>query len=335
MADAEGYAASWNEGVLHTLGWTETEWIGQPAHVLFPPEDRQDAYRELETAKELGQANDDRWLVRKDGGRFFANGVTTAIHRDGQHVGFMKVLRDETREHEQTQALRLADRRKDNFLATLAHELRNPLAPIRNGLHIIQRANDPAVIERARSMMERQLGYLIHLIDDLMDVSRISHGKLELRLGPVMLSAIVQSAAEMARTIIEAEHHTLIIEIPEEPIRFEADLTRITQVIANLLINAAKYTERGGKITLHAKTEDNWIIISVSDTGIGLAAEALEDVFELFSQSEQRPGAPAGMGIGLSLARSLVQMHGGTIHATSAGRGKGATFTVRLPWRTI
>lgn len=334
MADAHGRTASWNEGVQQVIGWPEQEWVGQPAHVLFPPDEREDAYRELETAKREGRANNDRWLVRNDGRRFYAHGATTAIFRDGRHVGFLKVLRDRTREHEYEEALRIADRRKNNFLAMLAHELRNPLGPIRSGLHIMQEArHNAAVLEQVREMMARQLGYLIHLIDDLMDVSRITHGKLELRPGPVLLSAIIESAVEMARGMIEVQGHSLEVNLPPRPVRFEGDLTRLTQVFANLLINAAKYTERGGRIVLNATADEDWVVVDVVDNGIGLSAEALEDVFEMFSQFAQKPDAPVGLGIGLALARSLVQMHGGSIKASSDGRGRGATFTVCLPRR--
>jgi len=332
MIDTVGRAASWNEGVRRVLGWSESEWLGQPAHVLFPPGEKHQAQQELATARQKGRANDDRWLIRKDGTRFFANGVTTSISQDGVQVGYLKVLRDQTHQHDIEEALRVADRRKDDFLATLAHELRNPLAPIRNGLHIMRRAGDnPEALERARGMMERQLGYVVHLIDDLMDISRITHGKLELRLQTLRLAAVIDSAVEMARTAIEAEAHELVVEPVEPQVRVEGDLTRLAQVFANLLINAAKYTERGGRITLHTKRTARHAEVLVTDTGIGLSQDALEHVFEMFSQLNRKPDVPQGLGIGLGLARALVDMHGGTISASSAGPGEGTTFTVRLP----
>jgi PAS domain S-box-containing protein len=229
--------------------------------------------------------------------------------------------------------LREADRRKDEFLATLAHELRNPLAPIRNGLQLLGISQPGSqVAEQARAMMERQTKHLVRLVDDLLEVSRISTGKLELRKEAVELAAVLGSAIETSRPLMEAGKHELRIELPREVITLDADPVRLAQVMANLLNNAAKYTTSGGLIEVTARREDARVRIAVRDNGIGIEPAMLPRVFELFTQAEPAPErAAGGLGIGLTLARTLVELHGGTIEAHSAGRGKGSEFVVRLP----
>ena len=240
-------------------------------------------------------------------------------------------------ERETAAKLRDADRRKDEFLATLAHELRNPLAPIRTGLHLLRitpPGSDSA--EQARAMMERQLGHLVRLVDDLLEVSRISRGKIELRRAPIELAAVVLSAVETSRPAIEAARHQLDIGLPARPLIVDADFVRIAQVIANLLNNAAKYTDPGGHIALSVRGEgaDAVIeaVISIRDDGVGIPAELLPRVFDMFAQVDRNlDRAQGGLGIGLALAKSLVEMHGGTIEARSEGPGRGSEFIVRLP----
>jgi signal transduction histidine kinase/DNA-binding response OmpR family regulator len=231
------------------------------------------------------------------------------------------------------EALKEADRRKDEFLATLAHELRNPLAPIRNALHIMQIAPDhPATLERVRSLMERQLAHMVRLIDDLLDVSRITRGKLQVRKERVDLASVVGSAVDTVRPLIESSGHVLNIDIPSQPIHLDADPMRLAQVFSNLLSNAAKYTDRGGRIDLTARREGNEVVVKVRDTGMGIPAHALPTIFDMFTQvdpSQER--SQGGLGIGLTLVRQLVHMHGGSVEAWSAGAGKGAEFTTRLP----
>jgi PAS domain S-box-containing protein len=225
-----------------------------------------------------------------------------------------------------------ADRRKDEFLATLAHELRNPLAPIRNALQIIRLSPDRPARERARSMMERQLEQLVRLVDDLLDVNRINRGKLELRKEHVLLSAAVHSAVETSRPMIEHMDHELTVALPDQPIVVDADLTRLSQVFSNLLNNSAKYMDRGGHIRLSAERDGNDVVVSVKDTGIGISAEHLSRIFEMFSQvNDSLERSQGGLGIGLTLVRRLVEMHGGRIEARSDGLGCGAEFLVRLP----
>jgi signal transduction histidine kinase/ActR/RegA family two-component response regulator len=250
----------------------------------------------------------------------------------GKVRGAVSVLVDVSEQKRAEAALRKADRRKDEFLATLAHELRNPLAPIRNALHVL-RADAAAEDDRrkARDMIERQVQQMVRLIDDLLDVSRITSGKMRLRLERVDLADVVRTAVDTSRPLIEAHGHQLAVTLPAEPCALHADPTRLAQVFSNLLNNAAKYTEPGGHIWLTAQREDGVVAVRVKDSGIGIAAEQLPYIFEMFSQvTPALERSQEGLGIGLSLARGLVQMHGGTIAASSDGVGKGTEFMVRL-----
>jgi signal transduction histidine kinase/ActR/RegA family two-component response regulator len=286
-------------------------------------------------------------LIAKDGTERPIDDSAAPIRcKDGEIVGGVLVFRDITErrraELDQLKAqeelrklaakLSDADRRKDEFLATLAHELRNPLAPIRNGLQIMRMSNDGDAVEQARTMMERQLGQMIRLVDDLLDVSRISRGQLELRQEHLQLSVVLKSAVETSRPLIEEMGHELVVALPPEPIILHADLTRLAQVFLNLLNNAAKYTERGGHISLTAERQGSDVVVSVKDDGIGIASDQLSHVFEMFTQAERAlERAQGGLGIGLTLVKRLVEMHGGRIEARSEGPGKGSEFVIRLP----
>ncbi|MBW8900528.1 MAG: response regulator [Massilia sp.] len=231
------------------------------------------------------------------------------------------------------EALRLADRRKDEFLATLAHELRNPLAPIRTGLDILRlRSGDAQATQRATDIMERQLRQMVRLVDDLLDVSRINTGKFTIKSGRVELKAVVNDALEVVRPYIELHGHELVIDLPDRPVFLNGDATRLAQILSNLLNNAAKYTNRGGRVGLKATVDDRTLKLVVSDTGIGIAPDMLDTVFEMFVQVDSTlERSNAGLGVGLSLARKLVELHGGSIEAHSAGVGHGSQFVVRLP----
>jgi signal transduction histidine kinase len=230
------------------------------------------------------------------------------------------------------ESLKNADRRKEEFLATLAHELRSPLAPIRNGLQLMKLAKDDAVVvEQARTMMERQLGHLVRLVDDLLDVNRINLGKLELRKEPIEMASVVREAVEISRPLIEACGHELTVTLPPEPVYLDADLTRLAQVFSNLLNNAAKYSEPGGRIWLSAERQGNNVVVTVKDMGVGIPAEMLPKVFDMFTQVDRTlDRSQAGLGIGLSLVKNLVEMHGGCVEARSDGPGNGSEFVVRL-----
>lgn len=229
--------------------------------------------------------------------------------------------------------LRENDRRKDEFLATLAHELRNPLAPIRNSLHILRLTNggDPAS-EQVCDMIERQVGHLVRLVDDLLEVSRITRGKVELRLEPVEIASVIRSAVESSRPLIDACDHQLAISLPGESLTVIGDPVRLSQVFANLLNNASKYMNHGGQIWLSVRRVENDVQISVRDTGVGIERSMLDHVFKMFAQVDRsKRQAQGGLGIGLTLVQSLVEMHGGTVEARSGGLEKGSEFIVRLP----
>lgn len=227
--------------------------------------------------------------------------------------------------------LEAADRRKSEFLATLAHELRNPLAPIRSGLQVLRMSGGEANT-RVHDIMERQLTHLVALVDDLLDVARITHGQIELKRSWIDLADVLASAVDTSRPLIDAEQHTLTLDLPAAALPLYADPTRLRQVVSNLLNNAAKYTPRGGRIVLGARREGDQAWITVADNGIGIATSALDNVFDMFTQvGRERHRARGGLGIGLSLVRSLAELHGGSASADSAGAGQGSVFTVRLP----
>ncbi|HEX5106272.1 MAG TPA: ATP-binding protein, partial [Pirellulaceae bacterium] len=231
-------------------------------------------------------------------------------------------------------ALQEADRRKDEFLATLAHELRNPLAPVRHWLEILKRGGDNSseLAHLARETMDRQVSHMERLIDDLMDISRITRNRLELRCHRVELATIIGNAVEVSRPLTESFGHTLAVNLPEEPIYLHADPVRLSQVLGNLLSNACKYTPAGGRICLTVERRGQDARIAVSDNGMGISADMLPRIFEMFTQANRASDrAPAGLGIGLTLVKQLVEMHGGSVEAQSAGEGQGSTFVVTLP----
>jgi signal transduction histidine kinase/CheY-like chemotaxis protein len=234
------------------------------------------------------------------------------------------------------ESLRDANRRKDEFLATLAHELRNPLAPIQNSLQILKMSRvDAATVERSRGMMERQVRHLVRLVDDLLDVSRVMRGKIKLRREPVELATVVARAVETVQPLIEAQGHQLTISLPPDSLLLDADPVRLAQVVGNLLSNSAKYTEADGHIGLTARREGGRAVLAVRDDGIGIAPDMLPHVFELFVQADHATTkAQGGLGIGLTLVKNLVGLHGGTVEAHSDGLGKGCEFVVRLPLST-
>ena len=506
ITDLDGTILEWQGAAERITGFAPAEAVGQRADLIFTPEDRARAQpaKEMSRTAETGRADDKRWHLRKDGSRFFADGVMTALYTDdGKLRGFGKVFRDVTAEELTAEALkasaerlrfldalgeatrsasdpaavmrattellgrylgvtrcayadveadndrfgirddwtaegvassvgtyrlasfgpratgdlhagrtllvrdvdaelapaeggdtfnsigvkaiiccplvkdgrlvammavhqaeprawsgtdaalvedvverswahiervrasdelRAMDRRKDEFLATLAHELRNPLAPIRTGLQVLKLAPSGPGAERAREMMDRQLAHMVRLIDDLMDISRISRGKLELRRESIALRAVLENAIEASRPLIEAMGHELVVRLPERAVTTMGDLTRLAQVVSNLLDNSAKYTPRGGRIELSTEVTAGSVRIRVVDNGTGIAADVLPQVFDLFSQANRTLNrGRGGLGIGLSLARRLTELHGGAVTGASAGAGLGSTFTVRLP----
>jgi PAS domain S-box-containing protein len=249
----------------------------------------------------------------------------------GEPDGWVAVVSDITRRRELEEALKEANRRKDEFLAMLAHELRNPLAPVLHAVELIRhgRASDP---RRGAEVIARQIQHMKRLLDDLLDVARVSQGKIQLRKEPLDLCAVLQQSVEISKPLIDDKEHALAIALPERTLPIEGDPTRLTQVFANLLNNAAKYTDKGGHIGLEASVEGSEAVVRVRDDGMGMSAELLEHAFDLFTQADRSlDRAQGGLGIGLTLVKSLVQMHGGSVAATSAGQGRGSELVVRLP----
>lgn len=302
---------------------------------LLHPDDRERTLSALQAAVSGGDRYDSEFrIVGPDGGiRWLAGKGEVIRDGGGRPVRMLGVNYDITERKQDEVALQEADYRKDKFLATLAHELRNPLAPIRNALQVMRLAgSDVNLIEQARGMMERQLGQMVRLIDDLLDVSRISTGKLELRKERIELATVITNAVDTARPLIEAAGHELVITLTPRPVYLNADPMRLAQVFANLLNNAAKYTDRGGRIWLTATRENGQLAVSVRDTGIGIPTDALSSVFEMFTQLDPSAGkSQGGLGIGLMLVKQLLDMHGASIEARSAGVGQGAEFIMRIP----
>jgi PAS domain S-box-containing protein len=338
--DEAGKIVLTNPVAERLTGWSAEEALGRPLSDVF-------CISEGSTGE---PAESPIGLVLQEGGVVHRNADLVLTTRSGDAVpvdytaapiqdargrtrGIVVVFRDETERRRAEQALRDADRRKDEFLATLAHELRNPLAPIRTGLEVMKLAQDqPEVIEEVRCTMERQTDQMIRLIDDLLDVSRITRGKLLLRRTRTELADVVQNAVDAARPLIDGAGHELTVNVPDEPLVLNADPNRLAQVISNLLNNAAKYTLPGGAICMAAERQESEAIISVKDTGIGIPEPMLERVFDMFTQVDRsNERGDVGLGIGLTLVKSLVEMHGGTVAVRSEGQGRGSEFTIRLP----
>jgi signal transduction histidine kinase len=273
-----------------------------------------------------------RYSLRHKG---HAEGLERRVHeRTAELARANEALQQEIAERLRVEkALREAGRRKDQFLATLAHELRNPLVPIRNALEIMRLAGDaPATVESNRALIVRQVKQLVRLIDDLLDVARMTVGTIRLKRENVEISRLVAKAVESTRPFIDAAGHQLTVALPEEPIVVNVDPARIVHVLHNLLHNAAKYMDRGGSIWLTVERGDGQVLLRVRDTGIGIPADLLGEVFEMFTQTKQhQERTTGGLGIGLALVKMLVQLHGGSVEASSAGPGQGSEFLVRLP----
>jgi len=332
--DAEGRFALANDSLCRLLGETverlRTLSLAEIAH----EDDREDVsavLRSLVHGEEETYVGERRFLGR--GGATIWLKLALALARDESGAPRVAaVIEDVTERKNAEEDLREADRRKDEFLATLAHELRNPLAPIRNSLHIFRLAGvqDPTVVRMA-DMMERQVGHMVRMVDDLLEVSRISRGKIELRKQRVELAEVLANAVETSMPLIEAAGHRLTVEMSEMPLAVDADPLRLAQVFANLLNNSAKYTPKGGEISVRVQHEGAQAVIRVKDNGEGIPAPMLGRVFNMFTQVNTGMRAQGGLGIGLTLARTLLHLHGGTIEGKSEGSGQGSEFVVRLP----
>jgi PAS domain S-box-containing protein len=340
MLDPRGRVASWNPGAERIKQYQANEIIGRHFSTFYTPEDLESGKCELEieVATRSGRFEDEGWRVRKDGTRFWANVVISAI-RDGNGtlVGFSKVTRDltERKRNEEESAARLAaeeaNRAKDEFLAILGHELRNPLAPITTALELLRQVGD-TVPPRVLAVMERQVSHLTRLVDDLLDVSRVTSGKVRLTRIPLFVADVVARAIEIADPLLEQRGHQIEVDVPREGLRVHGDEVRLIQVVSNLLTNAARYTAPGGVLRITAARDGEQAVLRVADNGSGISAELLPRIFGMFVQGNRASDrSEGGLGLGLALVRSLVELHGGSVSAHSEGLGKGSEFVVRLP----
>ncbi len=331
----EGRFAFANDALCQLLGERRDRLLTRTLPAVSHPDERAAVEGEirdvLRGVRELYTG--ERRFMRRDGEVFWVKLSVSAVReRLSGPSRAVAVVEDINEQKLAEEDLREADRRKDEFLATLAHELRNPLAPIRNSLHIFRMASvQEPVVERVTAMMERQVAHMVRMVDDLLEVSRISRGKIELRRERVQLAEVLRSAVDTSLPLIEAAKHKLAVEIPEAPIVVDADPVRLAQVFANLLNNAAKYTPEGGEIRISVREEDGMAVICVKDNGEGIPKAMLSRVFNMFTQVNTGARAQGGLGIGLTLARTLVLLHGGTIEASSPGSNEGCEFVVRLP----
>ena len=337
MLDPDGRVATWNAGAERIKGYSADEIIGTHFSVFFTSEDLAEGKpaKELHLAATTGRHEDEGWRVRSDKSHFWANVIITALRdKEGTLRGFAKITRDMT-DRLQVEALRVADRQKNEFLAMLAHELRNPLAPIRNGVQLLKMARNQAQIHETAEMMERQVIQLVRLVDDLLDISRIITGKIHLEKEPVDVSAFIHRAVEEVQPTIDAGGHELMLSMPARPILVEGDIVRLSQVISNLLSNAAKFTEKPSRISLSVESTEDEVTIRVRDSGVGMTSDVLARIFNLFVQADTSLARNrGGLGIGLTLVKRIVEMHGGTVEATSPGPSQGSEFVVRLPAST-
>ncbi|MDZ4343496.1 MAG: ATP-binding protein [Candidatus Binatia bacterium] len=335
--NADGAVAYCNRRFADLLGRPHERLTGVAFRDFIPP-DEQALYENLLQQGRAGAGQGEAHLQKADGGLIPVFLTFNALPPDsGVAVGVLVTDLTTQRHHEKLnaalEALKESDRRKNEFLAMLAHELRNPLAPIRNALHIMRLtgANGEAVSSETE-MMERQIGQMVRLVDDLLDVSRISRGKIELRKDRVELASVVHHAVEACRPAMESATHDLNITLPAQPVYLNADPARLAQVVGNLLNNACKFTDEGGRIWLTVERKGKQAVIRVRDNGIGIAADQLPRIFEMFMQVDTSlERSVSGLGIGLTLAKNLVEMHDGTLEVHSAGAGQGSEFVVRLP----
>ena len=344
MCDMNGIPFFINRAGLEMVGLDNIEEARRtPVSEFFFPEDQdlimnqffpgvvKNGHGEIEVRFRHFKTGDSRWMAYK---------VLMLNDAANQPVGFATVSQDITERKRLLDDLQrlaldlsMADRRKNEFLATLAHELRNPLAPLSNMVEVLKRAgNDRETLARARDTIERQLGQMVRLVDDLLDLNRITHDRLELRQSDVELSNVITQAIEVAKPLIDSANHQLRVNLPQETIYLHADPARLAQVFGNLLNNSCRYTMPGGVITLNAEVQDQEVVVTVSDSGSGIPPDKLESIFDMFTQVDRSAERlQGGLGIGLTLVKRLVEMHGGTVEARSAGENQGSEFVVRLP----
>jgi PAS domain S-box-containing protein len=342
LLDPEGRVVGWLGGAEAIFGYREREIVGCDSSTLFVPEDVQmglDRY-ELDVARQNSYSQDDRWHLRADGTRIWISGTVTAVREpSGELRGFVKIMRDRTdlrmnaeNRANQLDAVEGAMERTHRFLQTLGHELRNPLAPIKNSATILLRISEDPRIQKVAQTIHNQVGVLERIAGDLMDVSRLEHRKLELRLSEFDLRPLLEE--EVAGHTARAAARRLAVEclLPEHPLLLVADADRLRQAVSNLLTNAIKYTPDGGSIWVKATLEADDVVVRVQDTGIGIAPEILPRIFGLFTQEARAKDlVPGGLGVGLAIVSQIAELHGGAAQARSGGTGRGSEFTLRFP----
>jgi PAS domain S-box-containing protein len=339
LLHVDGTIVAWLMGAERTFGYSPGEMLGQKLDVLFTPEDQERGIpdMELETALKHGVGEDDRWMVRKDGVRIFVTGVTTRLVADGYAVGFAKSLRDRTdlrgqidNLRNQAAAFEAESRRKDVLLGTLAHELRTPLSVLSNAAQLIELASEAeGRLRDATALMRRQVKYLQSLLDDLMELGRVKAAKVKLDLGRVDLRAVLDAALETASASLRERRQRAEVIMPA--ITVDADDTRLRQVFVNLISNASKFSPEGTRVWIKGTTEDGEAVLRFIDEGHGIPPELLPRVFDLFTQGTAGEAPRAGMGLGLTLVKEYVELHGGRVQVRSEGPGRGSEFIVRLP----
>ena len=340
--DNDGRITHWSRGAEVIFGRTAAETLGHNVRELFVREDLEYGAdrieREVATVEEA--AEDDRWQKRADGTRFWATGAMVALVKDGRQIGYAKVLRNRTDLKAQVETLRngiqqleAAAESREVFISTLSHELRNPLAPVANAVNILRSA-EPGTREHAFALgvIDRQMAMLQRLVDDLLDLTRVGTGKVDLQLATCPLQKTVEAAIESTRSLVEERRHKLEYIAPDKPVLVHCDSVRLEQVFVNLLNNAAKYTPPGGDLWVTLTVEGDDAVARIEDSGVGIPHDMLPRIFDLFTQVESsRPHSRGGLGIGLALVKNLVALQGGSVQVRSDGLGKGSQFIVRLP----
>jgi PAS domain S-box-containing protein len=335
MLDVEGHVSSWNYGAERIKGYAREEILGRHFSRFYTEEDIKAGapWEEIATAKRTGKVEREGWRLRKNGERFWARTVMTPLYdSQGNLRGYAKVTQDLT-DRRHIQELETAARQVNEFIAVLAHELRNPLAPIRSAIQLMRTlpADNPAQ-QGLRDTIDRQSAQLTRIVEDMVDISRVTRGALAIDSAPIDIGQVVRRAVESSAPAIQTGRHALDVDLPKEPIVVKGDVLRLVQVLTNVLNNAARYTPEGGRIVVSARPEDGSAVVRVRDTGIGIPADMMGSIFNMFVQGRsplQR--VSGGLGIGLALARKIAELHGGTLEASSAGANEGSEFVLRLP----
>ena len=333
--DRDGFITSWNTGAARLNGYAASDILGRHFSRLYPTDEvaANKPWQDLIAARERGRFTEEGWRSRRDGTQYWANNLIAALHEADARTQSYYIVTQDLSQRKYAEGLADAAQRTHEFIAMLAHELRNPLAPIRNAVALMERKGlgDP-VLESMRQTIDRQSLLLTRIVDELLDVNRIARGQFTVDRHAIDLRDVLHRAIETSRPLIEQRHQTLELEIPDAPLPVHGDPMRLTQVFVNLLNNAAKYTHIGGSLALHVAVEDDHLAIRVSDNGKGIPRESLEQVFDLFMQLDPEScGTQGGLGVGLALVRRIVELHAGRVVARSEGFNHGSEFLVQLP----